>query len=90
MPGRLGAAARRPRATGDDHGPAPPSPTDPRDDDDAPARSQAELYGRPEPRDLDEGRIGRDDRADAAGPDPGRDLDASGRPGTARSGASTQ
>ncbi len=60
------------------------------DGGDASARSQQELYGRPEPRDLDEGRVGRDEPADAGNAEPGRDLDGSGRPSTARSGANTQ
>jgi hypothetical protein len=57
---------------------------------DASARSQQELYGRPEPTDLDEGRIGRDDQTDVENPDPGRDTDGSGRPSTARANANTQ
>jgi hypothetical protein len=57
---------------------------------DASARSQQELYGRREPDDLDEGRIGRDDQTDVENPDPGRDLDGSGQPSSARAGANTQ
>ena len=57
---------------------------------DASARSQQELYGRREPSDLDEGRIGRDDETDVESPNPGRGQDASGQPSTARSGANTQ
>ena len=60
------------------------------DGGDASARSQQELYGRREPPDLDEGRIGRDDQSDIENPDPGRGTDASGQPSTARSGANTQ
>lgn len=70
----------------------PSNTRSPSDADPASARSQQELYGRPEPRDLDEGPgIGRDadalDEATAAEP---RGEDASGRPSTARSGANTQ
>lgn len=69
-------------------------PTDPSPggatDGEASARSQQELYGRPEPADLDEGRIGRDDQTDVENPDPGRDLDGSGEPSTARANANTQ
>ena len=58
--------------------------------DDASAASQQELYGRRAPTDLDEGRIGRDDQTDIENPDPGRDLDGSGQPSTARANANTQ
>ena len=59
---------------------------------DASARSQQELYGRREPKDLDEGPgVGRGDAdLDEADADPGRGEDATGRPSTARSGANTQ
>ena len=60
---------------------------------DASARSQQELYGRPEPKDLDDGQgVGRDDDQDddAASARQGRGEDAGGRPSTARSGANTQ
>jgi hypothetical protein len=67
-----------------------PSPTTPDDRRDASARSQQELYGRPEPRDLDEANIGRDSDVDDPNPNPGRGSDATGRPSTARSGANTQ
>ena len=60
------------------------------DTGDASARSQQELYGRREPPDLDEGRIGRGDQGDVENPNPGRGTDASGQPSTARSGANTQ
>jgi hypothetical protein len=60
------------------------------DGSDASARSQQELYGRPEPTDLDEGRIGRDDPTDVEDPDPGQGTDGSGEPSTARAGANTQ
>jgi hypothetical protein len=60
------------------------------DDGDASARGQQELYGRREPPDLDEGRVGRDDETDVENPEPGRGTDASGQPSTARSGANTQ
>jgi hypothetical protein len=70
------------------------NPTDPSaaaaTNGDASARSQQELYGRREPPDLDEGRIGRDDQTDIENPDPGRDVDGSGQPSTARAGANTQ
>lgn len=59
------------------------------DDGDASARSQQELYGRREPADLDEGRVGRDDDTDDDSADPGKGSDASGHPSTARSGANT-
>jgi hypothetical protein len=70
------------------------NPTDPgaspTDNGDASNRSQQELYGRREPPDLDEGRIGRDDPSDVENPDPGRGTDGSGQPSTARAGANTQ
>ena len=71
---------------------ARPHPTPASDDDlrDASARSQQELYGRPEPQDLDEADIGRDSDTDEPNPDPGRDTDATGRLSTARSNANTQ
>jgi hypothetical protein len=73
---------------------ARPKPSDPNasstDNGDVPMRGQQELYGRREPPDLDEGRIGRDDETDVENPNPGRGTDASGRPSTARSGANTQ
>ena len=68
----------------------PDSTTPSTSNDDASARSQQELYGRREPSDLDEGRIGRDDQTDVDNPDPGRGTDASGEPSTARAGANTQ
>jgi hypothetical protein len=71
---------------------ARPHPTPTTDDDlrEASARSQQELYGRPEPRDLDEANIGCEpDDIEVENPDPGRDLDASGQPSTARAGANT-
>jgi hypothetical protein len=54
--------------------------------------SQQELYGRRAPKDLDEGPgVGRNaDDMDEADAEPGRGEDATGRPGTARSGANTQ
>ena len=70
------------------------TPSDPKtsstDNGDASARSQQELYGRREPPDLDEGRVGRDAETDVENPNPGRGTDASGQPSTARSGANTQ
>ena len=69
--------------------PADPNATS-TDSADASARSQQELYGRREPPDLDEGRIGRDDQTDVENPNPGRGTDASGQPSTARAGANTQ
>jgi hypothetical protein len=68
----------------------PDDPGSPTPADDATPRGQQELYGRREPSDLDEGRIGRDDETDVENPDPGRGTDASGRPSTARAGANTQ
>ncbi|MFL6697702.1 MAG: hypothetical protein ACJ8GJ_11085 [Vitreoscilla sp.] len=59
------------------------------DGGDASARSQQELYSRAEPQDLDEGRIGRDDPSDVENPDPGRDVDGTGQPSTARANANT-
>jgi hypothetical protein len=68
-----------------------PDTNDPSTDNgDASARSQQELYGRREPPDLDEGRIGRDDETDVENPNPGRGTDGSGQPSTARANANTQ
>lgn len=59
-------------------------------DPSATATSQQELYGRREPKDLDDGRSSREDAGDATHAKPGRGTDASGQPSTARSGANTQ
>ena len=59
------------------------------DNTEASNRSQQELYGRAEPTDLDEGRIGRDDQTDIEDPEPGRGTDGTGRPSTARANANT-
>lgn len=60
------------------------------DGGDPSATSQQELYGRREPKDLDDGRSSREDAGDAASARPGRGTDASGQPSTARAGANTQ
>ena len=60
------------------------------DGGDPSATSQQELYGRREPKDLDDGRSSREEAGDAANAKPGRGTDASGQPSTARSGANTQ
>jgi|APAra7269096768_1048522.scaffolds.fasta_scaffold49991_1 hypothetical protein len=70
-----------------------PQPSDARalDGGDASATSQQELYGRREPDDLDDGRRpGDEDIGDAQDAKAGRDVDATGRPSTARANANTQ
>ena len=69
----------------------PRDPAADADNGEASARSLQENFGRAEPKDLDEGfGVGRGDQnLDAADADPGKGVDADGRPSTARTGMGT-